>query len=173
MSDQVEIKRRRTLINQLQSLEQEGRTVPGYALYLEKMAVIDRQMEKLGQPNSWGVREPIDKDAKKNLQNAIQEAAMAGEAYIRNVREAIKAGKKLSLKKGAPGLVNALQGILASDAQMLEHYDPSMELSLPELLEQSRTKTLILGNKQMDTVNGNQNARIPIFSRLSGRSSSL
>lgn len=155
----------RKLIDQLRSLEQEGRNVAGYAEYLEKMTLLDAQMKALSQRDRWGVTKPLDAQTLAQLQSAIQETATAGEAYLKNVREAIKGGKKLSLKQGVPGLVNTLQGLLASDAQTLGRYDPSMKLSLPELLESSRTKTLVLNSEEMDTVGGNQNSRIPLSIR--------
>lgn len=94
---------------------------------------------------------------------------MAGEKYLGNVWEAIQAqsGEKkgYSMKKGAPAIVNTLQGILASDLRALAHCDPSLGLSLPEVLESSRTKVVVLGDEEMDRVAGNSNSRIPLSIR--------
>lgn len=129
------------------------------------MTLLDAQMRELSRQDSWGVTKPLDAEMPAQLQSSIQETAMAGEAYLKNVRQAISEGKKLSLTKGAPGLVNTLQGLLASDAQIISRCDPSMKLSLPELLEHARTKTLILNSEKMNTVGGNQNSRIPLSIR--------
>lgn len=152
---------RRELIRQLR-MEQEGKTIPGYAEYLTQMESLDTLMESLSTRDSWGVTKPLTDDDKQKLTEAIQNTAMAGETYLQNVRDAAKEGKKVSLKKGAPGVVNKLQGMLAADSQTIQHYDPSLNLDLPHLLETGRTKTLVLGSQEMDTVGGNQNSRIPL-----------
>ena len=162
MGDPLPLAQRRKLIQQLRQLEQEGRNVPGYAEYLEKMSALDQQMESLCRPDSWGVTRPLDEASLTQLRQAIQDTAMAGETYIQNVRQTMRNNKKISLKKGAPGIVNALQGILAHDAQVLGRFDPSLGMSLPQVLESARTRTLILGDQEMASVSGNQNARIPL-----------
>lgn len=152
---------RKALIRQLRS-EQAGKSVPGYGEYLQKIEQMDSLMEDLSRRDSWGVTPPLRAEDRDRLQEAIREAAMAGEEYLKNVREAEDKAKNHDLKKGIPGVVDQLQGLMANDMQTLGHYDPSMELSLPLLLESARTKTLLLGDGEMDTVGGNQNSRIPL-----------
>ena len=152
---------RRELLRQLQ-FEQEGKSIPGYAEYLAQIQALDEMMEGLSVRNEWGFSEPISQNDKEKLQEAIQNTAMAGEKYLQNVKDARKEGKKVSLTSGAPGVVRKLQGIISNDAYTIAQYDPSMELSLPQLLEMSRTKTLLLNKGEMETLGGNQNSRIPL-----------
>ncbi|MBQ6115845.1 MAG: hypothetical protein IJL08_00805 [Oscillospiraceae bacterium] len=151
----------RELLMQLRR-EQEGKSIPGYADYLQKMEKLDSEMERLSRRDSWNTAKPMDAADQERLQNMIRETAMAGETYLENVRKTEKDGKKISMKKGAPGIVNRLQGVLARDLQTIQLYDPKTPLTLPQLMEQARTKTLILNTDEMSRLKGNQNARIPI-----------
>ena len=147
---------RRELLRQLR-LEEEGRSISGYADYLQKMEVLDSMMEEMSLRDRWGVTKPMDAEMQEKLQTAILETAMAGEQYLKNIRDA---GKETT--KGAPGVVGKLQGLLSGDLQTIQNYDPSMALSLPKLLESARSKTLLLGNSEMERLRGAQNSRIPL-----------
>jgi len=142
--------------------EQEGKSVPGYAEYIQRMEELDRLMDSYYERDTWGVTRSLDSDGKTRITNAVIAAAEAGEQYLKNVGAAATEGKKLSLSRGTPGLVNRMQGLLSMDMQTLRLYDPELKLSLPQLLESSRTKTLILGEKEFETLGGAQNSRIPL-----------
>ena len=147
---------RRDLLKQLR-LEEDGKSIAGYAEYLQKMEALDRMMEEMSVRDQWGTTKPMDAAMKEKLQNAVLETAMAGEQYMKNVRIA-----KGDANKGAPGVVNRLQGLLSNDLQTIQNYDPSLNLSLPQLLESARSKTLLLGSNEMDRLGGAQNSRIPL-----------
>ena len=147
---------RQELLRQLR-LEEEGKSIAGYADYLQKMEALDRRIEELSVRDQWGVTKPVDAAMKEELQKAILDTARAGEQYMKNVREA-----KKDANTGVPGVVNKLQGLLSGDLLVLNNYDPSQLLSLPQLLESARAKTLLLGNQEMDRLGGAQNSRIPL-----------
>ncbi len=147
---------RRELLEQLR-LEEEGKSIEGYAEYLQKIITLDQMMENMSVRDQWGITKPMDDTMKEELQNAILDTAMAGERYMKNVRNA-----KKKETVGIPNVVSKLQGLLSGDLQILENYDPSMNLSLPQLLENSRSKTLLLGSNEMDRIGGAQNSRIPL-----------
>ena len=162
-SSQTHWEQRKALLRDLrQQSEAEGKSVPGLADYLKQMDEVDREMERLSTRNSWNVAPTLEAEDKEKLQTMIRTAAAAGEQYLENVREARKGGKKISLKKGVPYMVSQAQGLLAGDLQTINLYEPDMALTLPQLMEQSRTKTLILSGKDMQRLRGNQNSRIPI-----------
>ncbi|MBR6376661.1 MAG: hypothetical protein IKS05_02740 [Oscillospiraceae bacterium] len=162
MAVHIGMEKRQALLAELRELEKEGKQIEGYADYLQAMTELDALMVRLCRPNSWGVVEPMDAQSLEQLRQALHKSAMAGESYLENVRNAKEDGGKSSLKKGAPAIVSTLQGILAADTEALNHCDPSLELSLPELLESSRAKVVVLGDEEMDRVAGNSNARIPL-----------
>ena len=152
---------RRSLMRQLRE-EQAGRSVPGYAEYLQQMEALDTMMENLSVRDSWGATQPLTAEDRDQLQTAIQQTAIAGERYLENVRTAAKTDPSVSMAKGTPAIVNSLQGMLSSDYETLRRYDPNTPESLPLLLERSRTRTLIIDGEPVDTMGGNQNARIPV-----------
>ena len=162
MAVHILLEQRQALLQRLKDLEKEGKQIPGYADYLQAMTELDTMMVELCRPNRWGVAEPMDNQSLERLRQSLQKTAMAGESYLENVRSANENGGKYSLKKGAPAIVNSLQGILAADVEALNHCEPSSELSLPEVLENSRAKVVVLGDEEMDRVAGNSNSRIPL-----------
>jgi hypothetical protein len=85
---------------------------------------------------------------------------MAGEAYRAEAKQA--AGQEQELKQGLPGLVGKLQGVLSHDYAAIQGYDPASKLSLPELMEKSRCKTIQLGTTQINSMGGAQSSRIPM-----------
>ena len=139
-----------------------GSDVQGYAEYVEKMNKVDALMDKYSVPNAFGAAETMDSKAKEALLKAMQEAALAGEEYMKNAMAAVDAGTLKSLKQGVPLIVNGLQGMLNRDQEVLEQYDPSMPQSLPKVLGDARSSIVFLDNDEMQKLGGAQNSRIPI-----------
>ena len=69
---------RRDLLKQLR-LEEDGKSIAGYAEYLQKMEALDRMMEEMSVRDQWGTTKPMDAAMKEKLQNAVLETAMAGD----------------------------------------------------------------------------------------------
>ena len=53
---------RRELLRQLR-LEEEGRSISGYADYLQKMEVLDSMMEEMSLRDRWGVTKPMESES--------------------------------------------------------------------------------------------------------------
>ena len=132
---------------------------------MAKMTALDALMEQYSVKNAFGAVPAMDEDAKKRMQQAIKETTEAGEEFLKNAVEAKDAGQIENLKNGVPGVVNRLQGMLQRDQQALEQYDPKMPLSLPQILDASRSSIVFLDNADMKNEGGAQNSRIPIVFR--------
>lgn len=156
---------RKALLKEMAEAAKKGlrEDAPGageYAVYAEKMQALDEQMDELSALDEWGIPKPLTAEQKAALAAAMEEAAMAGEAYLAEAKQA--AGQEQELKQGLPGLVGKLQGVLSHDYSTLQSYDPASKLSLPELMEKSRCKTIQLGTTQIDSMGGAQSSRIPM-----------
>ena len=89
---------RKQYINQLTKSKS---SVKGFKEYKEKMKTLDALMDKYSVLNAHGVAKTMDTEAKKNLQKAMQETAMAGEEYLKNAVDAGKNPKRASLRRSA------------------------------------------------------------------------
>ena len=139
-----------------------GSDIRGYGEYVDKMGKVDALMDKYSVPNAFGAAETMDQNAKDALLKAMQEAALAGEEYMKNAMAAVEAGTLKNLKQGVPVIVNSLQGMLNRDQETLEQYDPSVPQSLPKVLGDARSTIVFLDDDQMQKLGGAQNSRIPI-----------
>ena len=156
---------RKALLKEMAEAAKKGlrEDAPGageYAVYAEKMQALDEQMDELSALDEWGIPKPLTAEQKAALAAAMEEAAMAGEAYLAEAKQA--AGQEQELKQGLPGLVGKLQGVLSHDYAAIQGYDPASKLSLPELMEKSRCKTIQLGTTQINSMGGAQSSRIPM-----------
>ena len=157
--------KRKALLKEMAEAAQKGLSedAPGagqYAAYAEKMQALDQQMDELSALDEWGVPKPLTAEQKAALAAAMEETAMAGEAYLAEAKKA--AGQEQEPKQGLPGLVGKLQGVLSHDYAAIQAHDPASKLSLPELMERSRCKTIQLGTTQIDSMGGAQSSRIPM-----------
>ena len=156
---------RKALLKEMAEAAKKGlrEDAPGageYAVYAEKMQALDEQMDELSALDEWGIPKPLTAEQKAALAATMEEAAMAGEAYLAEAKQA--AGQEQELKQGLPGLVGKLQGVLSHDYAAIQGYDPASKLSLPELMEKSRCKTIQLGTTQINSMGGAQSSRIPM-----------
>lgn len=145
--------------------------IPGYEAYAKAMEELDRKLDQFSQLDKWGTAKQIDAASKEELSLAIKTAALAGETFLKNAKEAElsagddKAGKAKaeSIRKTAD-LVRKLQGTMSRDMNLLQQYDPSgkEKKSLQELQEDARTVTVDLGDKEFSKMSGAQSDRIPI-----------
>ena len=164
LADQTGRAERQKLMKNLRAYK-IGSKIKGYQEYVAKMTALDALMEQYSVKNAFGAVPAMDEDAKKRMQQAIKETAEAGEEFLKNAAEAKDAGQVENLKNGVPGVVNRLQGMLQRDQQSLEQYDPKMPLSLPQVLDASRSSIVFLDKADMKNEGGAQNSRIPIVFR--------
>jgi len=143
--------------------EAAGKNIEGYLQYAQAMDELDQLMEKGCELDSFGLPKPMDKAAKDELLAAMQKTALAGEAYLENVKKAAEKDPQINLKKGVPGMVGKLQQMLSKDFQVVSEYDPAAEqTSLPELLEKSRSATIDVNSADMPAVGGSMSTRTPL-----------
>ena len=139
--------------------ENVDKTIPGYEAYAKAMEELDKKMDAYSELDQWGVAKQIDAAGKKELQDAIAVAAMAGEALLKNAKDA--QGEKVN---DTIETVRKVQGMMSRDMNLLQQYDPeaSQKKSLPELQEDARTATVDIGSKDFEKMSGAQSERIPM-----------
>ena len=155
---------RKALLKELRG-NTPGKMILGYADYMEKMEVLDALLEKYSAKNIFGAAKTVDAKAKQDILKAMRETAEAGEEYLHNAVQAKSAGSTDDLKKGAPGLVNRLQGLLIRDEEALQAYDPRIPMSMTQVQENARSTVVHLGSLNVEGLGGAQNSRLPITFR--------
>ena len=163
-ADQTGRAERKKLMKDLSKFK-KGSNIKGYKEYVAKMTALDALMEHYSVKNAFGVVPTMDEKAKNDMQKAIKETTEAGEEYLKNAMESKNAGQIENLKSGVPGVVNRLQGMLRRDQESLEQYDPKTPLSLPQVLDASRSNVVFLDRADMEKLGGAQSSRIPITFR--------
>ena len=156
---------RKALLEELEKAHEQGReeSIPGYGAYAEKFKALDRLMDEYSELDPWGLPKELTADQKAALLTAMQEAGEAGEAFLDNAKKKAEQDPSVKMNQGLPGLVGKLQGILARDNSALESYDPQAKpRSLPELMTDSRCRTIELGATQIEAMGGAQSSRIPM-----------
>ena len=78
---------RKALLKEMAEAAKKGlrEDAPGagkYAVYAEKMQALDEQMDELSALDEWGIPKPLTAEQKAALAAAMEETAMAGEAYL-------------------------------------------------------------------------------------------
>ena len=84
---------RKALLKEMAEAAKKGlrEDAPGageYAVYAEKMQALDEQMDELSALDEWGIPKPLTAEQKAALAAAMEEAAMAGEAYLAEAKQA-------------------------------------------------------------------------------------
>ena len=156
---------RKALLKELEEARQTGldEKIPGYTAYAGKFKALDQLMDQYSELDPWGLPKELTAEQKAALLAAMQEASMAGEAFLDNAKKKAEEDPSVKMNQGLPGLVGKLQGVLARDSFILENYDPKAEpRSLPELMEDSRCRTIELGATKIDAMGGAQSSRIPM-----------
>ncbi len=158
---------RLTLIESLKQLEREsGENLDENELYQDfKKALVemDKEMERLSMPDAENKDDPfarhlppdLTEEDKNKLLGYMSEAGKAGEKYL-----AYLSSQDKNLSQGIPGIVNKLQGIMSKDFEAISAYDPKSKLSLPEIQEKARTRTIDFRGSKLITVGNMQNSRI-------------
>ena len=156
---------RKALLKELEKAHKPSReeSIPGYGAYAEKIKALDELMDEYSELDPWGLPKELTAEQKNALLKAVKEAGEAGETFLDNAKKKAAEDPSVKLDKGIPGLVGKLQGILARDNSVLESYDPQAKpRSLPELMEDSRCRTIELGATQIESMGGAQSSRIPM-----------
>ncbi len=160
------IEERKKLIEQLEELERnnddnlnENELYQNFANAIREM---DREMEKLSTPEvnpddpaSGLVPPDLKNEDKDNLLRLISEAGKAGETFLAEMER-----QKKNLEKGIPGMVNRIQGVMARDFDAISRYKENQELTLPEIQEKARTKTIDFRGESLAKLGNMQNSRI-------------
>lgn len=154
-------RQRRQLLDQLRELERaEGKEFTDnelYQQYQKALAALDDRMEELSETDERGLPKPLTDETRQELQNLMITAATAGETFLAKMQE-----QKVSLTKSVPGMVNTLQGLMASDYDAVSSYDPKTGQSLPEIQEKARTRTVVFQGEKLSKMGNMQSSRIPI-----------
>jgi len=153
------------LIEQLRELEKnsgaEFTDSQLYRRYQESLKKLDDRMEELSRlsedEGSRGLPVPLTEENKEELQRLIVDTAGAGETFLGKMQE-----DHHSLTAGIPGIVNRLQGLLSADFNAISTYDPKSKLSLQEIQEKARTRTIDLRGRKLRTVGNQSSSRIPM-----------
>ncbi len=156
---------RKELLGQMNAVRADDSisAIAGWKNYLQKMRELDALMDRLSVLDSYGIPKPVSAEDKASLETLMRETALAGETFLNNAKEESVKDPEIRLDKGVPGAVGQLQGLLSHDFRTIQAYDPAeKELSLPELMEESRTKTITLGKTQIKAMGGAQSSRIPM-----------
>ena len=156
---------RKALLKELEEARQTGldEKIPGYTAYADKFKALDQLMDQYSELDPWGLPKELTAEQKAALLAAMQEASMAGEAFLDNAKKKAEEDPSIKMNQGLPGLVGKLQGVLARDNFILENYDPKAEpRSLVQLMEDSRCRTIELGATKIDAMGGAQSSRIPM-----------
>lgn len=160
-------KERLELLEELNRLEAEnGAELTDndiYQKYKTAFAEMDKEMEKLSGPgertqdNPMGLTPELTKEGKERLLGLMVEAGKAGEAFLAQMQK-----EKKSLGQGVPGVVNKLQGIMSKDFDAISEYDPETKLTLPEIQEKARTRTIDMRGETLSKLGHLQSSRIPM-----------
>ncbi|MBO4863663.1 MAG: hypothetical protein J5517_04820 [Eubacterium sp.] len=163
-------KERIQLLEELKKMEAEnGAELTGndiYQNYKKAFAEMDKEMEKLSgtgertKDNPMGLAPELTKEAKEKLLGLMVKAGKAGEAFLAMMQQ-----EKKSLVHGIPGVVNKLQGIMSKDFDAISEYDPETKLTLPEIQEKARTRTIDLRGETLTKLGNMQSSRIPMTVR--------
>ena len=136
---------------------------PGFEEYAGKFEALDRLMDEFSELDPWGLPKELTADQKAALLAAMKETGAAGEAFLDEAKKKAEKDPSVKMNQGLPGLVGKLQGLLARDKSTLETYDPQAKpRSLPELMTDSRCRTIELGATQIEAMGGAQSSRIPM-----------
>lgn len=152
-------KERKKLVDDLKNLGQDPNVASNeyYKRYTESIEKLDKKMDELSAVDESGIPKDLTAEDAASLSQAMIDTAKIAEMFIAS---SVAAGMKPD--QGAPGVVNNLQGMLSRDFETIQNYDPSTPKSLPELLEDSRTRTIDLRGRQLGSVTNMQNSRIPM-----------
>ncbi|MCR5212992.1 MAG: hypothetical protein K6E10_01120 [Eubacterium sp.] len=155
---------RRKLIEELKAKAlQNGQDIDedeSYQKYIGLMNQLDEKMDNLYEYDEDGIPASLTQEDKDTLLELISKTAVAGEDFLANM-----GAKGKDIKKGLPGIVNNLQGLMARDFDALANYNPEEGYSLMEVQENARTLTINIGDKQLRTMGNKQNSRIPVTIR--------
>ena len=156
---------RKQMLKDFEAIKHDGKMqkVTGYLQYLTQLKELDEKMDQLSSLDAWGLPKPLTAEDKEALERQMKETAIAGEIFLKNAKAAAEKDESIKMDKGVPGMVGRLQGMLSHDHEAMQAYDPvKKQLSLPEIMENTRTKTIMLGNRQIKALGGAQSSRIPM-----------
>ena len=155
---------RKALLRELEEaqLKKQDKDIPGLPEYAEKLRRLDEQLDERSALDPWGLPKSLTAEQKAELEAAMRETAEAGETFLENGKKAGEKNPSIQMNKGVPGLVGKLQGMLVRDMAALQGYDPREPMSLPELMEKSRCRTIELGATEIKAMGGAQSSRLPM-----------
>lgn len=126
--------------------------------FAKSVKAVEDRLHQLSEPDeASGLAPDLSQDDKNSLMDLYAYAGRAGEIYLAEME------KSDALKNAeATRIVTRLQALLAGDYDALQGYDPAQPKSMPELLEDSRTRTIDLRGRHIKPFGNMQNSRIPM-----------
>ena len=126
--------------------------------FAKSVKAVEDRLHQLSEPDeASGLAPDLSQDDKNSLMDLYADAGRAGEIYLAEME------KSDALKNAeATRIVTRLQALLAGDYDALQGYDPAQPKSMPELLEDSRTRTIDLRGRHIKPFGNMQNSRIPM-----------
>ena len=128
-----------------------------YKAYVNSWVSLDQKMEALSAEDENGVPKLLTNEDADELAAAMLTTATAGEEFL-------TAAEFNGLEnEPVPQMVEQFQAFLSKDFGAVKHYDPAKkQLSLAELQESARTRTIDLKGRSLGSMTNMQNERIPM-----------
>ena len=127
--------------------------------YVDKLKQLNELMDQYSEiDEEFGLPVTLDDDGKRELLEAMEETAKAGELFLADAEN-----KQANMKVGIQGIVGRMQNMLSRDFDMLNLYDPKKNpLSFPEIQSSARTQVVDFRGKQMGIMTNKLSGRIPM-----------
>ena len=128
-----------------------------YKAYVDSWVALDQKMEALSAEDENGLPKLLDDKDADELAEFMLRVGNAGEEFL--------AAAEWNDKKNTAGaqLAEQFQTFLAKDFSAVKNYDPAKkQLSLAEIQENARTRTIDLRGRNLGSMSNLQNERIPM-----------
>ena len=154
--------KRKAMIETLRELKQNPQLAQNesFQKYVTAFEKLDRIMDEKSALNEQGLPKLLNTQDADEIAAALAETGQAGEEYLA-AAEYAAAGQVNAEPNATALLVTQLQGLLAKDFEAVKNYKPEEKtLSLDEIQETARTKTIDLRGRTLGSVTNQQNERI-------------
>ena len=153
---------RQTLMKELEQMEQDGIAPASkeiFKQYIDKLKQLNTLMDQYSEiDEEFGIPPTLDEDGKKQILQAMNEAAVAGETFLADAQR-----KEANMRAGIPAVVSRMQGLLSRDHDMLGLYDPEKTpMSFPEIQQSARTQVVDFRGKKIGIMTNKLSGRIPM-----------
>ena len=149
---------RQRLLEELRKLGGAVAAPELFQSFTKSVNAVDNRLNQLSElDQSSGLAPVLNSEDKDRLMDLYAEAGRAGEIYLAEMdkSDALKTAE-------VTRIVSRLQALLARDYDALQGYNPAQPKSMPEILEDSRTRTIDLRGRHIKPFGNMQNSRIPM-----------